>query len=220
VSNARFLRVITFQALGSDSAIDGVLRSSVVPQLLEQPALVDAWQGRRGATDNNHILASTWTDDPEISAEGPPDLAALADRVLAVLGGAAIVSVEQLELAVHARFSRPDPARILRVLRGRVRPGELEAYIADARAGMTADAQVNDGLVSFALGHDGAVSFITVSTWTGWPAIEAATGGNTRRPIATRNVRRLVDFDAVHLELLPEAPVRSNAREARLEPAT
>src|SRR3954454_19476222 len=88
VSNARFLRVITFQALGSDSAIDGVLRSSVVPQLLEQSALVDAWQGRRGATDNNHILASTWTDDPEVSAERPPDLAALADPVLAVLGGA------------------------------------------------------------------------------------------------------------------------------------
>src|SRR3954451_15138947 len=36
VSNARFLRVITFQALGPDSAFDAVLRSSVVPRLLEQ----------------------------------------------------------------------------------------------------------------------------------------------------------------------------------------
>lgn len=222
MSTARFLRVITFQGLGPDSATDAVLRSVVVPRILADPAVVDAWQGRRGATDGNHVLATTWTDAPPDEApDRAPDVAALADSQLEALGGTSIVTIEQLELAVHARFSRPEPARVMRVLHGQALPGELLPYIAEARAGMTADAAINDGLVSFALGHDGRDAFVTVSTWTTWSAIEAATGGNTRRPATTRNVRRLADFSIVHLELLPEAPVAgARADEARLEPAT
>lgn len=222
VSTARFLRVITFQGLGPDSATDAVLRSVVMPRILADPAVVDAWQGRRGATDGNHVLATTWTEAPPAGPpDCAPDLAALADPALEALGGTSIVAVEQLELAVHARFARPEPARVLRVLHGRSLPGELESYIAEARAGMSADAAINDGLVSFALGHDGRDSFVTVSTWTTWSAIEAATGGNTRRPAATRNVRRLAEFSVVHLELLPEVPVvGARADEARLEPAS
>ena len=222
MSTARFLRVISFQALGPDSATDAVLRSVVVPRILADPAVVDAWQGRRGATDGNHVLATTWTQGPTGDVpDRPPDLAALADPQLDALGGTSIVAVEQLELAVHARFARPEPARVMRVLHGRALPGELQLYIDEARAGMTADAAVNDGLVSFALGHDGRDAFVTVSTWTTWSAIEAATGGNTRRPAVTRNVRRLAEFSVVHLELLPEVPVVGvEADEARLEPAT
>jgi hypothetical protein len=86
---------------------------------------------------------------------------------------------------------------------------------------MTADSQINDGLVSFVLGHDGVDSFVSASTWTSWSAIEAATGGNTRHPFATRNSRRLVDFRIVHLELLPEAPMRAgSSRGEELEPAS
>jgi hypothetical protein len=222
VSIARFLRIVSFQALGPDSATDAVLRSVVVPRILADRAVVDAWQGRRGATDGNHVLVTTWTDassaEPSTNA---PDVAALGDPALEALGGAAIVAVEQLELSIHARFARPEPARVLRVFHGRVLPGELEAYIAEARAGMTADAAVNDGLVSFALGHDADERFVTVSTWTTWSAIEAATGGSTRTPVATRNARRLADFTVVHLELLPEAPVvGATTDESRLEPAS
>ena len=66
-----------------------------------------------------------------------------------------------------------------------------------------ADAVVNDGLVAFALGAAAADAFVTVSAWTGWPAIEEATGGNTRVPIATRNAIRLTGFEVSHFELLP-----------------
>jgi hypothetical protein len=80
--------------------------------------------------------------------------------------------------------------------------------------------------VSFVLAHDGVDRFISASTWTSWAAIESATGGNTRNPAATRNSQRLEAFGVVHLELLPETPVRAglehehHAPGRTLEPAT
>ncbi|HEV7810501.1 MAG TPA: hypothetical protein VGO64_07870, partial [Candidatus Limnocylindrales bacterium] len=107
----------------------------------------------------------------------------------------------------------PEPARILRVFRGRVQAGGLEAYVADARSGMLADAMVNDGLVAFALGAEPPDAFVTVSAWTGWSAIEEATGGNTRQPIATRNSVGLSGFEVVHYETLPDAENRGTSRD-------
>jgi hypothetical protein len=219
--SARSLRVVTFQAAGPDSAVDAVLRGAILPRLVDEPEVVDAWQGRRGSADGNHVLVSTWRDVPGAATGEAADLRLLRHPDLAELGGVQIVSVDELEVAVHATFSRPEPARVLRVFRGTARTGELADYIAEARAGMTEDAQVNDGLVSFVLGHDRDASFVSVSTWTGWPAIEAATGGNTRQPFATRQTRRLAGFQIVHLELLPEAPrPRAAILDPQLEPAT
>jgi hypothetical protein len=222
----RSLRAVTFQAVGPDSSFDAILRSDVLPGLLAWPDVVDAWQGRRGTGDGSHGLVSTWHEGWQADPDGAPDLQLLRSPGLAVLGGVDVVSVEQLEIAVHARFSRPEPARVLRVFHGTTLPGELSDYVAEARAGMTEDAQINDGLVSFVLAHDANDRFISASTWTTWSAIESATGGNTRQPFATRNPRHLATFRIVHLELLPEAPVRAGlldadrARGGTLEPAT
>jgi hypothetical protein len=108
-------------------------------------------------------------------------------------------------LSVHARFERADPTRILRVFHGQVLPGELDAYIDLARTGMLADSVAYDGLIAFALGTRAPEAFTTVSVWTGWPAIEAATGGNTRQPFMTRNAQLLETFTVAHYEVLPDA---------------
>jgi hypothetical protein len=201
VPDARFLRVVTFQPGPSESAVDPILRD-VVQRLVTGPGVVDAWVGRQGDRhDQTRVLASTWSREP---GPAPADLDALADAGVLDDSDPA-PSVEQLTLAVHARFERAEPARILRVFRGRVRAGELETYVDEARNGMLADAIVNDGLVAFALGGDPPDSFVTVSLWTGWSAIEQATGGNTRKPIATRNSIRLTGFEVTHLEVLPDA---------------
>jgi hypothetical protein len=132
-----------------------------------------------------------------------------------------ILTGEEGTVGVATALDRDEPARILRVFHGRLRTGELDAYIAEVEAGVAADARVNDGLVSFVLGHDGNDRFTSVSTWTGWSAIEAATGGNTRQPFATRHALRLTGFEIAHLELLPEAPVQRPARvDSELELAT
>src|SRR3954464_3836797 len=203
---ARFLRVVTFQPDGHESSVDAALRDRCLPALLERDAVIDAWIGRHGTRiDHTRVIASTWSELPDAS---PPDTEFLAS-ISSSLGGDLTIERDQtFELSVHSRFEREEPARILRVFRGRVRAGELEAYVDDARSGMLADAIVNDGLVAFALGADPPDAFVTVSAWTGWPSIEEATGGNTREPIATRNSIRLTGFDVVHFELLPDAADR------------
>lgn len=79
----------------------------------------------------------------------------------------------------------------------------MDAYIDEAHAGTIADERANEGLIALYLGTTGRVTFITVSAWTGWAAIEGATGGDIRRPLATKNSERLVTFDGAHYEILP-----------------
>lgn len=202
---ARFLRIVTFQPGGLEAPLDGVLREAIVPRLLDRADIVDAWVGRHGSpSDRTRVVASTWSEEPAGEAA---DIAALHDSVLAD-HPPTIDAVEQVGLTISARFERSEPARVLRVFHGIARPGGLEAYVAEARRGMAADAEVNEGLIALMLGTEGSNSFVTVSAWTGWSAIEEATGGNTRRPFATRNSARLASFRMAHFEILPEAPTR------------
>ena len=208
---ARYLRVVTFQPDGHESSVDAALRDRFLPALLARDAVVDAWIGRHSTrTDHTRVIASTWSELPGDAPPGDslPDVEFLVNLEASVAGRLTIEREQTLDLAVHARFERADPARILRLFRGRVREGELDAYVADARSGMLADAMVNDGLVAFALGADPPEAFVTVSVWTGWAAIEEATGGNTRQPIATRNSIWLTGFEVVHFEVLPDASDR------------
>jgi len=220
VPDARHLRVVTFHPVGPETLVDAALRETCLPALLGSDGIIDAWAGRKGSrSDPRRVLVTTWVDAPSASTASapgvraeaanahddqpdPPDLATL--RAISAAGTSLTIDAAlAVELAVHLRFDRPEPARILRVFHGTVRPGELDAYVADARTGTMADAVVNDGLVAFALGPAAADAFVTVSAWTGWPAIEEATGGNTRVPIATRNAIRLTGFEVSHFELLP-----------------
>ncbi len=209
--DASFLRVVTFQPGEATSASDGDLRDKCVSTLADLEEIVDVWAGRRGSgEDQGRVLVSTWLVDPE-TADGAPDvvaLRALGDKV------SVIDQIEQFALAVHARFERADPPGILRLFRGRVRPGELDAYVEVARAGMLADSVDNRGLIAFALASQPPDGFTTVSVWTDWSAIEAATGGNIRQPFATRNSDRLADFKVTHYEVLPDTPDRGHDRAA------
>jgi hypothetical protein len=211
VPQARFLRVVRFQPGTAESAFDAGLRDIVVPRLVDCDPVVDVWVGRRGSReDRARVLVSTWRTDPQTEPDGPIDVAALRSLGEDVV---AVDDVEQTPLSVHARFDRAEPMRILRILHGEVRPGELETYIDLARTGMLADAAAYDGIIAFALGVRSADAFTTASVWTGWPAIEAATGGNTRQPFMTRNAHLLAEFTVAHYEVLPDARDRGPDRD-------
>jgi hypothetical protein len=123
-----------------------------------------------------------------------------------------------LPVAVAIRPGRSAPPAIVRVYRGEVRKGQLDAYIQDVRTGALADADTNEGLVGLYLGAQPPSRFITVSAWTGWPAIERATGGNVRHPIATRHAHRLVAGEVDHYEAVADParpPVRDQAEAIR-----
>jgi hypothetical protein len=213
VADEGILRLFGFHPLGSGAELDAALRDEVLPDFLSAPAILDAYVARSGTSAaGERVIASMWESRDAMAAE-------LGEA--SVLGRFHPERVEDLTssrldilpIAVAVRHDREEAPIILRVYRGTVRDGELDAYIEEARDGTFLDASTNDGLVALYLGVDPPARFITVSAWTSWDAIARATGGNTRQPIATRNAARIAEGSATHYEILP-ATRRPPARAA------
>ena len=201
VSEARLLRLFRFRPTGSGSAFDAAFRQSF-RGFCARPGLLSGFAGRHGAGDpGDRIVVSAW-DSAEAGA-GPFEIEAIC--------GIEAVAIEALPIRMAVISPAPrDVIAILRVFRGTTRPGELEAYAEDVRQGVGADIAAGHGPIALFLATTGPDAFVTVSTWRSWDAIEAATGGNVRQPVATRQTGRLLSGVVQHYELLPEA---TSARE-------
>ena len=185
-------------------AFDTVIRDRIVPTICAQPGAIDAYAGRHGPDElGPRLIVSVWAsraameaafDGPAGSVEPrPEDLDAIADGNVEVLTA---------EIAYHADGAREGP-RIIRVLRGCARPGQLGRYIEATRAGVAADVAEGHGPLAFYLAQgESADGFVAVSTWSGWPAIEAATGGDVRQPLSTRRPELIERYDARHFEII------------------
>jgi hypothetical protein len=92
----------------------------------------------------------------------------------------------------------------------------LDSYLADVRSGTTEDVDAGSGPLELYLGVDPPARFVTVSVWTDWDVIAAATGGNLRVPVATRHANRLVGGTASHYEVVPDAASTAATRANRL----
>ena len=190
----------------------------MILDLVAFPDLVDVYVGRQGPDEmGERLVASVWKSRPAMAAavgEGfepamfhPEHLDETTDRVL-----------EMEDLAVAMRFddppSMPEPtAGVLRVARGHIQPGELDAYREDVRLGTLADAEAGHGPLALYLAVEPPDRFLTFSVWSSWSLLEAATGGDVRRPLATRHAERIKEWGATHYEILPNmahpgSPVR------------
>lgn len=201
------LRLFGFRPLGSGADYDARLRRDLLPALIELPGLREAYVGRRGPDDSGErLIVSIWESGEAMAAArvaGGEDHLEIerADEV-------GPCRLEIVTLAVDLPFERADVAQVLRVFRGKVREGELDLYVEEARNGTLADAAGPHGPLGLYLGAQPPDGFVTVSLWTGWESIEAATHGNIRQPIATSNVARLVGGTATHYEVVPGAAHR------------
>ncbi len=196
------LRLFRFRPAHGE--FDRTLRTEMLPDLRKLPGLVDVHVGRHGSSElGDRIVASVWRDrDAMVRAMGeslststfhPEHMSETTDQVL-----------EVHELAFGIRFAPPSAATILRVFRGSVRPGELEPYIEESRAGTIADTEAGRGPNAIYLAPVEADRFVTVSLWRSWDAIETATGGDVHRPIVTKDPRRIIGMDVIHYEVIPE----------------
>ncbi|HEY0444764.1 MAG TPA: hypothetical protein VGC90_11135 [Candidatus Limnocylindrales bacterium] len=199
----RILRLFGFRPLGSGAELDAALRDEVLPDFTTLAGILDAYVARSSADDDGErVIASIWESRDEMAAE-LGDSSVLGRFHPERLEDLTSSRLDILPVAVAARFEREAAPAILRVFRGEVRAGELDAYVAEARGGTLADGETNPGLIALYLGVEPPSRFITVSAWADWGAIETATGGNIRRPIATRNAVRITSGTATHYEILP-----------------
>ena len=196
----RVLRLFRFRP--AHSQFDELLRTEMIPDLRRLPGLVDVHVGRRGDEQGgDRVVASIWTDRDAMVAAVGATLGASTfhpDR----LGDTTDRTLEVFDLDVALTFDPPEPPTLLRVFRGVVRRGELDAYVAEARAGTEADAAAGRGPCSLYLAVDPPDRFVTVSLWPSWRAIELATGGDIRQPMATKDSSRLESMDIDHYEVV------------------
>jgi hypothetical protein len=192
------LRLFAFRA--ARTGFDEILRTQLIPDLLEQPGIERVYVGRQGPDETGpRLVASVWADrDTMMDALGadlgrfhPELLDETADRTLEILS---VVLEEQFEVE--------GTAKILRLLRGRVRDGEFAAYVEDVRRGTEVDVRDERGPVTLDLATDGVDAFVTMSAWRSWHDIELATGGDIHQPRATRHPERLVAWDVAHYEIV------------------
>jgi hypothetical protein len=189
---------------GSDSAwpptVDERIRSGSLAALLDVPGFRVGWAGRTDATaGNERVLASVW------DGADPPACADLAGLLLDVKR-MSVQSMDQREaqVTIDVSFAREAPATILRVYRGQTLPGLLDQYFEESRTGVIADGADPMGPLVVVSGTAGPDEFLTISTWSSWSCIEACTGGDIRRPLATRNAARIASGGPVHYEILSE----------------
>ena len=177
------------------------MRRQLAPALRAEAGLTDVIAGRHGPDElGPRVVVSVWSGG---AAAGKPDRTATLDDLTASLDVTDARS-ERLVVRVEIRDPRDRSARLLRVFRGQVRPGELDRYVDEAEAGTRADAAAGRGPIALFLGTESSVldRFVTVSTWPNWTTVEAATGGDVGRPIATRHPERLVAADVTHFEVI------------------
>jgi hypothetical protein len=195
------IRVFSF--LAARQGFDDILRKVFVPDLTGRPGIVDCYVGRQGPDDvGPRIVVTTWTTrEAMVDTLGdglgvfhPEYLDATTNQVLEIL---------EARIDWRAGAGPPgEPPRILRLLRGEVRSGELDAYVDDVRHGVQADADAGHGPTTLYLGLSGTDTFMTVSAWREWAHIERATGGNVSRPLVTRHPERLAAWQVELYELI------------------
>lgn len=182
---------------------DSQLRGRFIPFLRSQAGLLDLIAGRHGPDERGpRIVVSVWEPDaivavPPWSDQGLLDTAAAVDE-------AGEPRLEVMPVRVRFRAGDPDHPRLLRVFRGRVRPGDLDRYVDAVENGTRADAASGRGPLALYLATVESTpdQFVTVSTWSDWSVIEAATGGDIRRPVSTRHSEHLVASEATHYEVI------------------
>lgn len=182
---------------------DAILRETMIPDLLRLPGVVDVHVGRHGPDSiGDRIVASIWESeaamlaamgaDVESSRFHPEHLRETTDRTL-----------EVHPLAIAVRAERSERGHVMRLVRGRVRPGELAAYVDDAREGTLRDAATQQGPLALYLAPLSPDRFVTLSIWTEWASIETSTGAGTRAPGTTRHAERIAELDVAHYEVVP-----------------
>lgn len=198
---ARVLRLFRFRPVRS--AFDGILRDVMLPDLRRMPGLVDVHLGRRGPDElGPRLLATVW-----VSHEAMADAVGESfDRPVFHPEYLEETTERELEIAPLAVSMASDgtrPATILRTLHGKVVPGQRDVYLEHARQGYLADIDAGRGPLAIHIGTGpGDDDFVTLSVWNAWGTLEAATGGDIRRPIATRHPELILTWEAAHFEII------------------
>ena len=204
------LRLFTFRP--ARAGFDALLRDTLLPDLLAFPALEDLHVGRQGPDDlGPRLVASVWSSrDAMTGAVGedfdpptfhPEYMSETTDHGLQILELIAALRFRRRRCASRRRHhpggARTSTAGCARAL-SRHRPG---GTCDDVRAG-------HGPAALYLASPPDDDCFVTLSVWGSWAALEQATGGDARHPIATRHMEQMVEWQVEHYEAVPTSRSR------------
>jgi hypothetical protein len=195
------LRLGRFEAVGV--GFDAALRDALVPAVDGVPGLRALFGGRLGPGHGGaRVVATVWSSGDDLEAAERAGSAVVHVGTDLVPGSPAGVP-ETFPVVLEVEAARDAPITIVRVVRGRTRPGELEGYLDDARAGVLGDHATGGGPLALYLTADAPDRFLTLSLWGAWSHVEAATGADHRHVDRTRHAERLASWTTEHYEVVP-----------------
>ena len=123
-----------------------------------------ARRSRRGQPDHRDGLVRSGVDGRRGRGVGRDSRRRSPERT----GVTAVESLEVLDLRIELPFATGRALGAAPRVPGEVRPGELEAYIAETEAGTLADAAAGRGPAVLYLAADPPDRFVTISLWPSW----------------------------------------------------
>jgi hypothetical protein len=200
------LRLLVFTPSADDGYVDHELR--LLARAMPALGVCRVAVGRRQDVARERVLATTWPDRQTMLAA--LDVASDEDLgSIERLSSMANPRVEVLPLAFALSVEQDVPSTVLRIFRGRTADGELDAYQRDVEGHIDASTTMRSGPEFLCFAHEGPDRFVTVSTWAGWDAIEAATGGNRTNPLPAGGAQGPVEGEALLYEIVPRTPAES-----------
>lgn len=196
------LRLLQFRPVDPGATVDTILRASVLPDLRHQPGLSALLCGRQQGADSAdaRVVVSVWESAGAMTAalgDGPGEL----DPWL--LADATDARVEVVPVRVAIRSTSESEPSVLRVLRGELRDDDVDGYTGELTTAVTEDVDAGRGPLALFVAVAEPRRCLAVSAWTGWAAIDEATGGRPMDPVrgsfSDRLARRTID----HYEFVP-----------------
>jgi len=199
MGDAAIIRIFRFRA--ARKGFDETIRTVLVPDLRRFPGLADVICGRQGPDElGPRILVTVW-DSMDAMTDAVGDRLGIFHPELMDHTTDRVLEFHPIRLGAGVHDKSP---RLLRVLRGTVRPGELRQYVDDVRDGVAEDTAVGTPPTTIYLAETGSDRFLTVSAWCTWDDVERATGGDVHRPLATRKPERLLEWDVEYYEMVTD----------------
>jgi hypothetical protein len=200
----RVLRLFRFKP--ATPQFDETVRRTLLPDLGQLPGLLDVVAGRRvSIADDDRVVASIWRSwsDMQDAVGASPEESPFHPELLEESTNRKFAAAPIVFGDLYRAGAEP---RVLRVVEGSVHDGEFDRYVAEAEAGTRDDAAAGRGPVTLYLARSGTNDFVTLSTWIEWDDVQDSTGGDIRRPQATRHAERLVAWSASHFEIVGPEP--------------
>lgn len=199
--NGRVLRVFRFRPVRP--AFDAIVREVMLPDLQRLDGIEAAVVGRRGPGElGERIIATVWRSREAMEA----GVGSSFDQPVFHPEYVDETEAKRLDVASIAFCWSPGAETELGVVRlvvGRARDGQRDAYVDQAQSGTQADLDAGRGPRALYLGTLDDDRFATLSLWDEWSTVGEATGGTLTHPEATRHDELLVDWEVDHYEIVP-----------------